>query len=100
MVKAFSHNRSLHEIIRVQTGAPGAEDDVYLQYRETLALLAHNYHTKKAHNVIIQDEAQTTGILLQIKGLRRIDGGAPLFEVQFMCNGRFQLPIVAVSHRR
>ena len=96
MVKSFCHNRSLQEIERVRRGQ--AEDDVYLQYRETLALLAHHYHHSSCTSAILQDDGQTTGLILQIKGLRQSsEGGTPLFEVQYMYNTRYALLVAVVA---
>lgn len=78
----------MEEIHRVISGL--AEKDIYLQYRETLALIAKFHQELGCCNAILQDKTETTGLALQICGLRQadFDEGTPIIEVQYMYNTR------------
>ncbi|KAK9784869.1 hypothetical protein WJX73_000655 [Symbiochloris irregularis] len=87
---AFCHNRTLQEIASVQAG--GSLNNAYLQYRETLALLALHHHEGMCSVALMQDKEQTIAIMMLLKGLKRGPGGSPLFEVQFLCSLKSNLP--------
>lgn len=82
MVSAFTYNRTLQEILNVASGKDDTKD-VYYQFRESLGILAMNWHKLRQANTSIQDADQSIGIMLQIRGLRKLPDGTPLFEVQY-----------------
>ena len=97
MFLAFSRNRSFREIMSLQSGQ--GDNDHYLQYRETLILIAHHHRTSSCVNVTLQDKHDTAGIVIQIKGLRQLDAETPLFEVQYMYNTKYVvLTTLAIGH--
>ena len=93
MVHAFALNRSVQEMTRMQQGQ--AENDAYLQYCETLALLAHQFAAGSTIKMVVQDADESVELVMQLKDLRQMDDGTPLFELQFIYNTRYcHTPII------